>query len=131
MAPLDTAVRELRQILAADSTSPEWRWHVRVRLQAVQQALTPPTPAAPPSPASAAACADSDAWLSPRVDATDRRTVQLRARTGVVAAGVLDRLDAPSIEREVRRLLRDLEHLLQRDHDLVYDSVSLDLGGSE
>ena len=131
MASLDHAVDELRRILASDSTAPEWRWHVRVRLQAVQQALAPLAPPAPPSPASPAACADSDAWLSPRVEGADRRTVQLRARVGVVASGVLDRLDAPTIEREVRRLLRDLEHLLQRDHDLVYDSVSLDLGGSE
>ncbi|ROR89189.1 hypothetical protein [Nocardioides aurantiacus] len=131
MAPLDNAVRELRQILASDPSSPEWRWHVRVRLQSVQQALAPLAPPAPPSPSSPAACADSDAWLSPRVEGADRRTVQLRARVGVVASGVLDRLDAATIEREVRRLLRDLEHLLQRDHDLVYDSVSLDLGGSE
>lgn len=123
MAPLDTAVRELQQILAADSTSPEWRWHVRMRLQAVQQALAPLAP--PPAPA------DSDAWLAPRVDGADRRAIQLRARVGVVAAGVLDRLDARSIEREVHRLLHDLEHLLQRDHDLVYDSVSLELGGSD
>lgn len=131
MAPLDNAVRELRQILAADPSSPEWRWHVRVRLQAVEQALAPLVPPAPPSPSSPAAGADSDGWLSPRVEGTDRRAVQLRARVAVVASGVLDRLDAPTIDRELRRLLRDLEHLLQRDHDVTYDSVSLDLGGSE
>ena len=32
---------------------------------------------------------------------------------------------------EVQRLLTDLEHHVQRLHDLVYDSVSLELGGSE
>lgn len=127
MAPLDTAVRELQQILASDSTSPEWRWHVRMRLRAVQEALAPLAPP-PPAPAPPA---DSDAWLAPRVEGAGRRAIQLRARVGVVAAGVLDRLDARSIEREVHRLLHDLEHLLQRDHDLVYDSVSLELGGSD
>jgi hypothetical protein len=48
-----------------------------------------------------------------------------------LSAGVLDKLDADAIVREVRRLLGDLEHHVQRVHDLVYDSVSLELGGSE
>lgn len=130
MAPLDNAVTELRAILAADPSSPEWRWHVRVRLQAVQEALAP-VAAVPVGARSGAERDDGYGWLAPRAEGTDRRTVQLRARVGVVASGVTDRTDAPSIQRQVRRLLHDLEHLLQRDHDLVYDSVSLDLGGSE
>jgi hypothetical protein len=44
---------------------------------------------------------------------------------------VLDKLDTESILQETRRLLTDLEHHIQRLHDLVYDSVSLELGGSE
>ena len=48
-----------------------------------------------------------------------------------LAAGVLDRLDADVILSELRRLQTDLEHYVQRVHDLVYDSVSLELGGSE
>jgi hypothetical protein len=41
------------------------------------------------------------------------------------------KLDVESILQEARRLLSDLEHYVQRLHDLVYDSVSLELGGSE
>ena len=48
-----------------------------------------------------------------------------------LSAGVLDRLDNDAIIHQVRRLLGDLEHHVQREHDLVYDSVSLELGGSE
>ena len=44
---------------------------------------------------------------------------------------MLDRLDTDTILHEVKRLLGDLEHHVQREHDLVYDSVSLELGGSE
>ena len=56
---------------------------------------------------------------------------QLHARATSLAAGVLEKLDTDSILRETRRLLTDLERHRQHLNDLVYDSVSLELGGSE
>ena len=119
MAPLETAVRELRQILATDSTAPEWRWNVRRRLSEVKEALSQPPPG------------HRDAWLAARTLLSNRDRTQLQGRVVAVSAGVLDKLDPASILREVSRLLSDLEHHVQRVHDLVYDSVSLELGGSE
>ena len=43
-------------------------------------------------------------------------------------------LVAPDVERRVRelkRLLADIAHHVQRLHDLAYDEVELELGGSE
>jgi hypothetical protein len=119
MPPLETAIRELRTILAADCTAPEWRWHVRLRLSEVNDALTDPQGR------------QADAWLAARAQLSNRQRFQLHARVSTLALGVLDRLDAETIAHEVRRLLGDLEHHVQRRHDLVYDSVSLELGGSE
>ncbi len=119
MAPLETAIRELRQILAADSTAPEWRWNVRRTLSAVKDALSQPQPSQP------------EAWLTARTQLSNRDRSHLQARVLALSTGVLDKHDGPTIMREVRRLLSDLEHHLQRVHDLVYDSVSLELGGSE
>jgi hypothetical protein len=119
MAPLETAISELRQILASDPTTPEWRWNVRRRLSEVKDALDDPQ------------VRMGEAWLAARERTSNRRRHQLRARVTHLATGVLDRLDAESIRAETRRLLCDLEHHVQRVHDLVYDSVSLELGGSE
>lgn len=119
MAPLETAIGELRHILAADSTTPEWRWHVRRRLSAVKDALSDAT------------AWQAEPWLAPRTRISDRDRVQLAARVNALAVGVLDALDAHTIVVEVRRLLCDLERHVQRVHDLVYDSVSVELGGSE
>lgn len=119
MAPLETAIKELRQILAADSVAPEWRWNVRRRLSEVKEALSQPQARQP------------EAWLAARTHLSNRDRSQLQGRVVGLSAGVLDRLDADTIIREVRRLLGDLEHHVQRVHDLVYDSVSLELGGSE
>ena len=119
MDPLETAIRELRQILASDSASPEWRWNVRRRLSGVKDALTGPQARQP------------EAWLAARASLSHRERSQLQGRVLALSAGVLDKLEAATIVHEVRRLLGDLEHHVQRVHDLVYDSVSLELGGSE
>lgn len=119
MPPLETAVKELRQILSADWTAPEWRWLVRRRLSDAREALAQPQPVHP------------EAWLAARGRLSNRDRFQLQARVAMLASGVLERLDAETILGEVRRLVNDLEHHVQRVHDLVYDSVSLELGGSE
>ena len=119
MAPLETAIRELRQILAADCTAPEWRWNVRRRLSEVKDALSHPQTHQP------------EAWLTARTQLSKRDRFQLQSRVVTLSSGVLDKLDADSIVHQVHRLLSDLEHHVQRLHDLVYDSVSLELGGSE
>jgi hypothetical protein len=119
MAPLETAISELRHILAADSTAPEWRWNVRRRLSDVRDALSRPHGRQP------------EAWLDARATLSERDRFQLHARVVALSTGVLDRLSGEAILHETGRLLGDLEHHVQRVHDLVYDSVSLELGGSE
>ena len=119
MPPLETATRELRQILAADHRAPEWRWNVRRRLSEVKDALSSPL------------SGHQEAWLAARTRLSNRDRIQLQGRVSALATGVLDRLDADTILHEVKRLLGDLEHHVQREHDLFYDSVSLELGGSE
>ncbi len=115
---LERAIRDMQQLLACDTTSPEWRWNVRSRLSVVKEALTAPQ-------------AQTEAWLAAREGTSNRARRQLQGRVTALAAGVLDRLDADVILSELRRLQTDLEHYVQRVHDLVYDSVSLELGGSE
>lgn len=119
MAALETAIADLRQMLHADPEAPEWRWQVRGRLSEVREAL------------SAAQVRHWDGWLNARARTTSRDRHQLLARVSALGAVVLDRMDADGVAQEVTRLAQDLEHYLQRVHDLVYDSVSLELGGSE
>ena len=119
MPPLETAISELRQILAEDATAPDWRWQVRRQLFEVKEALSQPQGVQP------------EAWLAARAQLSNRDRAQLHARVQAVSTGVLDKLDAATVRGQVKRLLSDLEHHLQRVHDLVYDSVSLELGGSE
>jgi hypothetical protein len=115
---LESAISDLQETLSA-RTSSNWRWLVRQRLSAVRQALSDEN------------FESWDGWLAARTGAADRERRQLLARISTVGSGVLDRLDTDRMAVEVRRLLADVEHYRQRVHDLIYDSVALEIGGSE
>jgi hypothetical protein len=117
---LDQAISELTESLEQDRAGTQWRAQVRVRLAAVRQALAEDRPRF------------RDGWLSARgrrVTERDRR--QLLARISALGPRVLEHPDNERSYREIRRLTLDLQHYRQRVHDLVYDSVGLELGGSE
>jgi hypothetical protein len=118
MASLENAIKDLRKLLAADVSAPDWRWQVRARLATVTEALSAPA-------------AQSEAWLSAREGTSNRTRRQLQGRVAALSTGALERLDVEVMTNELRRLQTDLEHYVQRVHDLVYDAVSLELGGSE
>jgi len=116
---LESAISDLQEALSSARSSSNWRWLVRQRLSAVRQALSDED------------YEPWDAWLAARTGAADRQRRQLLARISSVGAGVLDRLEADRVVSEVRRLINDIEHYRQRVHDLVYDSVAMEIGGSE
>jgi hypothetical protein len=72
-----------------------------------------------------------DAWLVPRELGLQRQRVELRRRLALLGPRVLEAPDVDGVRAELQRLLADLEHHRQHLHDLVYDSVSVELGGSE
>jgi len=117
VATLEAAIEGLRQTLT-DPAAPHWRWRLRRHLSLVREALThDPT-------------GSSDGWLAARTRVNDRERKHLLARVAALGPRVLERVES-EVLAEVSRLVSDLEHYQQRTHDLVYDSVALELGGSE
>lgn len=119
MTSLETAMSELHAIVNGDRAAPNWRWLVRQRLSNVREALDDDQ------------FRSFDGWLTARSKTNDRERMRLMARVGAIGPAVLDRLDLEVAASEVQRLLADLDHYCQRVHDLIYDSVGLELGGSE
>jgi hypothetical protein len=116
---LEHAILALQQTLDAPRRSHVWRRLVRHRLAAVEEAL------------GSDVAREEDAWLSAREQAVHRQQKALLARLAVLGEQVLDRADLEPVRAALRRLVVDLEHHRQHLNDLVYDSVSLELGGSE
>lgn len=119
MTQLDHAIAGLEQALVRPGRHQMWRWLVRHRLTAVQQCLSEEDASA------------SDAWLASRQQLLARERETLRLKLDHLAAQVADGPDLDAIRSELDRLLGDLRRHRQRVNDLLYDTVALELGGSE
>jgi hypothetical protein len=119
MSGLEGALRGLSQALDSPSRHHMWRWLVRHRMSAVREALT------------AEHLQGGDAWLASREVNLHRERTVLLARLNELGPAVLEDDDVDRIRTELQRLVTALERHQQRLHDLVYDNVSLELGGSE
>lgn len=101
MSAFDIAAREVRQVLAAPQTAPEWRWNAHRRLTTASAVLAAPQ-TAPVIPAQREAEGDDLGG-------------SVQERLGALASDVLDRLDVPTIQRELEGVLLDLDRLEQRN----------------
>lgn len=120
---MSAATQGLREALDAPwrpgVSSGSWRWVVRQRMAAVREALVAETGSS------------DDGWLAARGGNVLRERNVLLARIGALGGEVLDGPDLDRVRSELKRLLADIGRHVQRLHDLAYDEVELELGGSE
>jgi len=120
MTGLESAIQGLKQALDTPRRHHMWRWLVRHRMSAVKDALSPEGGAR-----------DGDAWLAGRELTLHRERNALLQRLTELGPAVLESPDVEAVRAELSKLVAALERYRQRLNDLVYDSVSLELGGSE
>ena len=119
MTGLEHAILGLRQALEAPRRHHVWRWLVRHRMATVKEAL------------SGERSRGGDAWLAARELSLHRERSALLRRLAALGPRVLEEPDIETVRAELLRLVGDLDRHRQHLNDLVYDSVSLELGGSE
>lgn len=119
MTGLEQAIIGLRQALDTPRRHHQWRWLVRHRMAGVKEALN------------GEYTRDGDAWLAAREMTLVRERDSLLRRLATLGPLVLQAPDVEPVRRELKRLVADIDHHRQRLNDLVYDTVSLELGGSE
>ncbi|GAA2140535.1 hypothetical protein GCM10009844_10230 [Nocardioides koreensis] len=96
-----------------------WRWTVRQRMAAVRDELLGEDERS------------EDGWLAARSGGILRERDALLARLSALGPQVLESPDVERLRTALTRLLTDIAHHVQRVHDLAYDAVELELGGSE
>lgn len=96
-----------------------WRWTVRRHLVPVRDHLH------------AEPLHKRDAWLSARAACVVRERDALLERLNRLSHEVLVSDDLSEVATQLSRLLVDIEHHRQRLHDLAYDDVEIEIGGSE
>lgn len=94
-----------------------WRWVVLQRMAAVRDLLVEET-------------GQPSDWLEARRSARLRERNALLDRLSAARFHVLADPDVDQVGYEMRRLVVDLRHHLQRLHDIAYDEVEGELGGS-
>lgn len=120
MQHLEQAVAGLEQALHRPSDWVEpWRYAVRERLLDVAAALADESGAG------------EDGWLSARGELLRRERCRLLTRVGLLTPALTESHDPQTLRLGVLRLLCDLRHHIQRGNDLLYDAVSMEVGGSE
>ncbi len=119
MRTLDHAIMGLDQALDRPRRHQMWRWLVRHRISAVLDAL------------SAENARAHDAWLAPRQSGLQRERDALLLKLDRLATQVLDAVDVEPVRGELKRIVAELGRHRQRLNDLLYDTVALELGGSE
>jgi hypothetical protein len=119
MTGLEHALLGLQQALDAPRRHHAWRWLVRHRMAGVRDALVREP------------VREDDAWLAARECTLVRERDILLRRLADLGPRVSDTPDLESVRVDLRRLLEDIERHRQKLNDLVYDSVSLELGGSD
>jgi hypothetical protein len=119
MTSLESAIQGLKQALDTPRRHHMWRWLVRHRMSAVKDALSPE------------GARGGDAWLAGREASLHRERTALLQRLADLGPAVLESSDVEAVRAELARLVAALERYRQHLNDLVYDSVSLELGGSE
>ncbi|HET8716819.1 MAG TPA: hypothetical protein VFM50_03630 [Nocardioidaceae bacterium] len=119
MTGLERAIIGLRQALDSPRRHHMWRWLVRHRMAGVKEALT------------LEQARESEAWLAARQLTLARERDEFVRRLAALGPQVLEAPDVEPVRRDLLRLVHDLERHRQRLNDLAYDTVALELGGSE
>lgn len=120
---MSAALRALARTVDASPPSSvplgNWRWVVRQRMAAVRDHLMNESEH------------PEDGWLAARGGSALRERNALLLRLSALGPRVLESPDVAELREELRRLVVDISHHVQRLHDLAYDEVELELGGSE
>lgn len=119
MAGLDHAITGLTQALDRPRRHQMWRWLVRHRVAGVHEALAGESARA------------TDAWLASRQSTLAREREVLLRKLEHLGSQVLESPDVEPVRGELKRLVGELQRHRQRLNDLLYDTVALELGGSE
>ena|SRR5689334_4905884 len=119
MTGLEHAIIGLRQALDAPRRHHVWRWLVRHRMAGVKDALVRER------------SGHGEAWLAAREQSLHRERAALLRRLAALGPDVLEAPDVEEVRAELVRLVSDLDRHRRHLNDLVYDSVSMELGGSE
>jgi hypothetical protein len=122
------AIRSLENALATAPHTSSWRSLVANRVQGLRDAYLQEVEH---GPASDAVALDSAPWIYGRLQLLRRDQVRIVEELEQLARACVEAMDLDTLRARARLALQRITHLRQRENDLIYESVDLDLGGEQ
>lgn len=128
MPDIAIAMRSLEHAIATMPQSGGWRSSVAGHVQALRDAYLQEVER---GPASDAFALDSAPWIYGRLQLLRRDQIRVVEELEALARACVEALDMEALRGQAQLALQRMSRVRQRENDLIYESVDLDLGGEQ
>jgi hypothetical protein len=128
MPDITIAIRSLEHALASKSKTSTWRSLVANRVQGLREAYLQEMERGSSYDGFAL---DSAPWIHGRLQLLHRDQVRITEELESLGRACMDVMDMEVLHARAKLALQRIAHLRQRENDLMYESVDLDLGGEQ
>lgn len=128
MPDTSIAIRSLEHALATMPHTGGWRSLVAHRVHALREAYLQEVEHGPSCDAMAL---DAAPWIYGRLQMLRRDQTRIVEELEALARTCVEAMDMETLRAQVQLALQRITRLRQRENDLIYESVDLDLGGEQ
>jgi hypothetical protein len=122
------AIRSLERALAITPRTGSWRSLVANRVQSLREAYLLEVEC---GPASDAFVLDTSPWIYGRLERLRRDQRRIVDELEALGRACVEAMDMETLRAQAMLALQRIVRLRQRENDLIYESVDLDLGGEQ
>ena len=128
MPDITIAIRSLEHALATKPKTTTWRSLVANRVEGLREAYLQEMERGPVNDAFAL---DAAPWIHGRLQLLYRDQVRIVEELESLGRACLEIMDLEILHARAKLALQRIAHLRQRENDIIYESVDLDLGGEQ
>jgi hypothetical protein len=128
MPDITIAMRSLERAVATMPQSGNWQSLVAHRVHGLREAYLQEVEC---GPASDAFALESTPWIYGRLQLLRRDQTRIVDELEALARMCMEAIDLEALRAQVQLALQRITRLRQRENDLIYESVDLDLGGEQ
>jgi hypothetical protein len=128
MPDITIAMRSLERAVATMPQSGNWQSLVAHRVHGLREAYLQEVEC---RPASDAFALESTPWIYGRLQLLRRDQTRIVDELEALTRMCMEAIDLEALRAQVQLALQRITRLRQRENDLIYESVDLDLGGEQ
>jgi hypothetical protein len=128
MPDMTIAIRSLERAVTTMPRTGNWQSLVANRVQGLREAYLQEVEC---GPASAEFALEATPWIYGRLQLLRRDQTRIVDELEALGRMCMEAIDLEALRAQVQLALQRITRLRQRENDLIYESVDLDLGGEQ